>query len=57
MCLPFALAFAGCAPKVRSYGRQEIIRLEKGQAAPWTGWLVSDADLEMLLKDSERAQW
>ncbi len=48
------LAFAGCGHRVLDYGSQEIVRLEAGQAAPWPGWLLSDAELEMLLKKAEK---
>ena len=49
-----ALAFAGCGPRpVAAYGDQEIIRLEAGQPSPWTGWLLSDTELEHLLKTAQ----
>ena len=45
------LAFAGCAPKpVVEYGSQELQHIEQGQPAPYTGWLMSDQELELLLK-------
>jgi len=54
--LLFALAFAGCAPKPHSYGSQEIVRLERDQPAPWAGWLLADAELELLLKQAAEKQ-
>jgi len=54
-CLLCALALPGCGRKVCSYGAEETLHLEKGQPAPWTGWLLSDADLEYLLKAAEKA--
>jgi hypothetical protein len=41
---------AACAPKPPDYGAEQIVRLEAAQPAPWAGWLVSDAELEFLLK-------
>lgn len=48
-----ATASAGCAPKADSYAdftSDEISRLRAGEPAPFTGWLVSDADLEAMVK-------
>lgn len=56
-CLACALACAGCAPlrpEAAAYGLDEPVRLSAGTAAPFDGWLLSDADLEWLLKAAER---
>jgi hypothetical protein len=39
-----------------SYGRQAPLHLDANQPAPFAGWLVSDADLEWLLKAAQVAQ-
>ncbi len=41
---------SGCAPAVAPYSIDEAVHLEKGDPSPFVGWLLSDADLEMLLK-------
>ncbi len=45
--------FAGCARNTISYGAEEVVRLEAGEPAPWTGWLLSDTELEFLLKQAD----
>ena len=57
--LLFALVFPACAPArpdvAASYGREGPLHLDANQPAPFAGWLVSDADLEWLLKAAEGA--
>ena len=49
----FASCFGACGPpRTEPYGLQELERLEAGQSAPWAGWLMSDGDLEFLLKQA-----
>ena len=49
--------FAGCGPaRVESYGVLELERLEVGQPAPWSGWLLSDEYFEMLVKTAVGAE-
>jgi len=53
----FAVVCAGCGPNAEPYGLNETIYLNKGDDAPFDGWLVSDQDMEYLLKrayDSRR---
>ena len=45
-----AFGLDACAPAIKPYGNQEIIHLEKDEPAPWPGWLMTDAELEFLLK-------
>lgn len=53
MSLLFGVVCVGCAPKIEPYGLDETVRLEAGDAAPFDGWLLSDRDLEFLLKRAE----
>lgn len=50
-----SLALSGCASRVVAYGDQEAVHLAQSEPAPFSGWLLSDADLEMLLKGAESA--
>lgn len=45
-----AFGLDACAPAIEPYGNQEIIHIEKDEPAPWPGWLMTDAELEFLLK-------
>lgn len=49
-----AAVWPGCGPKAHDYGSKQIVRLKAAQPAPWAGWLVSDAELEFLLKQASR---
>lgn len=49
----FAIGFAGCGQRVEPYGAEETVYLAKDAPAPFAGWLLSDADLEALLKAAE----
>jgi hypothetical protein len=56
MWLPFALACPACAParpEAADYGRQSLLHLDANQPAPFAGWLVSDQDLEWLVKAAQ----
>jgi hypothetical protein len=55
MLMLFALACAGCVPSVEPYGADELVYLRATEPAPFDGWLLSDADLEALIKAAHEA--
>ena len=51
-----AAACAGCAPSqpvLEHPGVHQIAKVQAGQPAPFTGWLLPEADFAMLLKLAE----
>ncbi len=60
MWLLSALALPACAASLPDpaapYGNQQATHLEPNQPAPFAGWLLSDSDLEWLLKSAQPRQ-
>jgi hypothetical protein len=55
MLLLCAIVCGGCGPGVEPYGTDEAVYLQVDEPAPFAGWLLSDADLEALLKAAHEA--
>ena len=51
------LGLTGCLQKpVIVLNEARTVKLQEGQAAPWSGWLLTDGAMEVLLDEVERCQ-
>jgi hypothetical protein len=53
MLMLCVIGLGGCVRDVRPYSNAEAVYIKTGEPAPFDGWLLSDADLEVLLKAAE----